>query len=190
MRSDSGSMNAAFRTGAAGRPSTRLMVVCVHLAIGFAGILGLAQAHSQTHSLVGKPAPEFVRHDLDGRAIDLAQLRGRVVLINFWATWCAPCQAEMPEFATWQQEHGSQGLSVIGISMDDDAETARRLVKKLRLTYPVAMGDARLGKQYGGVLGLPTTFLVSREGAVLAEFKGQADLKAMETQVTEALSRH
>jgi len=138
-------------------------------------------------SLVHRQAPEFARRDLNGHTLDLARLRGKVVLLNFWATWCAPCQAEMPVFSRWQQQYGPRGLQVIGISMDDDAAAARKLVLRMRLSYPVAMGDARLGERYGGVLGLPTTFLIDRTGTVRAQYQGESDLKAIEAEIRTTL---
>jgi len=99
---------------------------------------------SGTQSLVGRRAPEFVRRDLTGHNLDLARLHGKVVLLNFWATWCAPCQIEMPMFARWQEQYGPQQLAVIGISMDDDSEQVRRVMHAQRIVYPVPWGcDAR-----------------------------------------------
>ncbi|MGP8253455.1 MAG: TlpA family protein disulfide reductase [Terracidiphilus sp.] len=162
----------------------RCLGACLLIVASLAA--GAQPAHVQ--SLVGRQAPAFTRRDLAGKSIRLDSLRGKVVLLNFWATWCAPCQTEMPVFAAWQREYGPQGFQVIGISMDDDQDTARKLVEKLRISYPVAMGDAKLGEQYGEVLGLPKTFLIGRDGKVLAEFQGETDLKAMEAKLKAALS--
>ena len=139
-------------------------------------------------SLLKKKAPEFVRRDLSGRTLDLAHYRGKVVLLNFWATWCAPCQVEMPVFAAWQRRYGPQGLQVIGISMNEDAAPVRRLVARLKLDYPVAMGSARLGERYGGVLGLPLTYLIDKNGEVRARFQGGTNLAAIEKQLRGLLS--
>ncbi|HEV2485708.1 MAG TPA: TlpA disulfide reductase family protein [Terracidiphilus sp.] len=155
----------------------------------FAGlVLGTCLAASApaafaADSHVNRKAPEFVREDLNGTSIDLRSYRGKVVLLDFWATWCAPCQIEMPFFAAWQREYGPQGLQVIGISMDDDPGPVRRLVAKMKLNYPVAMGDATLGEQYGGVLGLPLTYLIDRNGVVRTQFKGEIDVKTIEKQL-------
>jgi len=146
-----------------------------------------AQAPAAATSLIHKKAPEFVRTDLQQRKLDLRTYRGKVVLLNFWATWCAPCQIEMPRFVAWQTEYGPRGLRVIGISMDDDPELARKLYKKLRLNYPVMMGNEKVGELYGGVLGLPVTFLIDSHGEVRAQFQGETDLNAMEEQLKALL---
>jgi cytochrome c biogenesis protein CcmG/thiol:disulfide interchange protein DsbE len=140
-------------------------------------------------SLLHQVAPEFTRADLKHRRLDLHTYRGKVVLLNFWATWCAPCQREMPRFVAWQTQYGPQGLQIIGISMDDDSSTARSLFKKLKLNYPVTMGDERLGRLYGGVLGLPLTFLIDRRGIIQAEYQGETDLNLIEEQFTRLLRR-
>lgn len=138
--------------------------------------------------LVNHAAPEFAKRDLQGRMVSLARLRGKVVLLNFWATWCAPCEAEMPVFAVWQREYGARELQVIGVSMDDSQAPARRLAARLQLDYPILMGDAKLGERYGGVLGLPLTFLIDRKGVVRRRIQGAADLKAVQKQVQQLLA--
>jgi peroxiredoxin len=134
-------------------------------------------------SLLHKKAPEFARRDLDGLALDLASFKGKVVLLNFWATWCAPCQLELPKFSAWQRQYAAQGLQVVAISMDDEPAPVRKLCARLKLSFPVAMGDEQLGELYGGVLGLPLTFLIDRKGEVRAQFQGESDLKELERQM-------
>jgi cytochrome c biogenesis protein CcmG/thiol:disulfide interchange protein DsbE len=147
-------------------------------------------AGAQTASLVGKKAPEFTRTAFNGARINLSSFRGKVVLLDFWATWCASCQVEMPSFVQWQRQYGPRGLQVIGISMDDDLALARRITTKFRLNYPVAMGDEKLGQLYGGVLGLPLTYLIDRNGIVRTKFQGETDLKVIEKQVNVLLDEH
>lgn len=142
-----------------------------------------AQSVSAKTNLIGKPAPDFVRTAFNGHSIDLARLRGKVVLLNFWATWCAPCQTEMPTFAAWQFKYGPQGLQVIGISMDDSTISARRLAEHLKIDYPLAMGDPRFAERYGGVLGLPLTFLIDRHGIIRARFQGEIESGTIESKV-------
>jgi peroxiredoxin len=138
-------------------------------------------------TLVNRKAPRFIRLDLNHERVDLRAYRGKVVLLNFWATWCAPCQVEMPHFVDWQKEYASRGLQVIGISMDDDPAPVRSLSSKLLLNYHVAMGDEKLGELYGGILGLPVTYLIDSTGIVRAEYRGETDLKMMEEQLKRML---
>ena len=141
-----------------------------------------AQALVATTSLLHKKAPEFIRIDLHHRKLDLRTYRGKVVLLDFWATWCASCQLEMPRFVAWQAQYGPRGLQIIGISMDDDPELARKMYEKQKLNYPVAMGDGKLGRLYGGVLGLPLVFLIDSQGKVQALFRGETDLNLIEEE--------
>jgi thiol-disulfide isomerase/thioredoxin len=156
--------------------------------IGICFFSGLPNAIARD-SLVNRRAPEFVRKDLSGARLDLKSFRGKVVLLNFWATWCAPCQVDMPVFATWQRQYGSDGFQTVAISMDDDAAPVRRLIPSLNLNYPVVMGDAKLGERYGGVLGLPLTLLIDRNGIVRGRFQGETDLKTIEKQLKMLLAK-
>lgn len=159
------------------------------VSVMFAFLLVVQSRAQQAGGLVHKPAPEFARTDLSGKQVDLRKYRGKVVLLNFWATWCAPCQIELPKFEAWQKTYGGQGLQVIAISMDDGDSPVRRTVRRLHLTYPVALGDAKLGEEYGGVLGLPITFLIDRNGIVVAKIKGETDLAELEARVKKLLGQ-
>jgi peroxiredoxin len=133
-------------------------------------------------------APNFARVDLHRSPVRLADYRGKVVLLNFWATWCAPCLLEMPRFMEWQNRYGGLGFQVVGVSMDDSEAPVRTLDAKLRLNYPVVMGDERLGELYGGILGLPVTYLIDRQGIIRARFQGEADLDKIEEQLRSLVS--
>jgi cytochrome c biogenesis protein CcmG/thiol:disulfide interchange protein DsbE len=144
----------------------------------------LAQASSP---LVHRAAPDFSRTSLGKKKIDLRGYRGKVVLLNFWATWCAPCLIEMPTFAKWQTLYGDDKLQVIGVSMDDDANPVGGVVARLKINYPVLMGDEELGEAYGGILGLPVTFLIDRKGVVQKRYQGAADLQELRQEIDRLL---
>jgi cytochrome c biogenesis protein CcmG/thiol:disulfide interchange protein DsbE len=151
-------------------------------------LLCVAGLCSQTPpELVQKPAPTFIRNDLSGQKIALEKYRGKVVLLNFWATWCAGCQVELPKFSAWQKKYSPQGFSVLAVSMDDTVTPVRKTVRRLQLDFPVVMGDAQLGEEYGGLLGLPVTYLIDREGKIIAKFNGDSDLDDMERTIQSAL---
>lgn len=149
---------------------------------------GLASPDA-ARTLLHKQAPPFVRNDLQGHPIDLTALRGHVILLSFWATWCAPCQVEMPRFVDWQARFGSQGLQIVGVSLDDEEAPVRALTAQRGVNYPIVMGDAKLANSWGGILGLPVTFLIDRRGRVAARFKGEADLTVMESAVRRLLAK-
>jgi len=132
-------------------------------------------------------APDFTRADLAGRSIGLGAYRGKLVLLNFWATWCGPCLSEIPRFAAWQRRYGPDGLQILGVSMDDDPAPVRAAYQKFHLSYPVVMGDAQLGELFGGVLGLPFSYLIDPRGRIVDRFEGEPDLKRMETRIRALL---
>jgi cytochrome c biogenesis protein CcmG, thiol:disulfide interchange protein DsbE len=157
------------------------------LAPGLRGSDAVAQAVSAADGVQGRAANDFVRTDLKGRVVSLHAFRGKVVLLNFWATWCAPCLAEMPVFSAWPQDPALSGLQVVGASMDDEPDSAKRAVERLHLSYPVLMGDAALARSFGGVLGLPVTILIDRQGIVRKRYDGAADLVAMKQDIARLL---
>ncbi|MGC9198639.1 MAG: redoxin domain-containing protein [Acidobacteriaceae bacterium] len=158
------------------------------LAFFFASFAPCAFASRVSAPPLNHPAPEFTLTDLNHKRLDLHAYRGKVILLDFWATWCAPCQVEIPHFIDWQNEYKSRGLQVIGISMDDDPALAKKLYQRLHMNYPVALGDAKLGQSYGGIYGLPVTFLIDRDGRIRAEYQGAADLHKIEAQMRSMLN--
>jgi cytochrome c biogenesis protein CcmG/thiol:disulfide interchange protein DsbE len=180
---DSPRLRSCGRAGAA-----RLFVVIAGLFVTSLINPPLLRAGVPGNSLVGKQAPRFVRTDLAGRKIELKSYRGKVVLLNFWATWCVPCRVELPRFAGWQRQYGSQGLEIIAVSMDDDVTPVRATVRKLELNFPALMGDEKIGRQYGGVLGLPVTYLIGRDGIIRQRLEGETDLGELESTVIKLLA--
>jgi len=137
----------------------------------------------------GNLAPDFTVKDIDGRKLTLSDYKGKVVLLNFWATWCAPCRTEIPHFVEMQNRFGLNGFQVIGISMDDDAKPVREFAQQFGLNYPVAVGDDKLAESYGGVLGLPISFIIDREGRIYAKRIGAADAAVFDNEVIDLLRK-
>jgi len=127
--------------------------------------------------IAGSRAPDFTRAGFDGKPVTLSVYRGKVVLLDFWASWCAPCLEEMPDLINLQKQNGGK-LQVIGVSMDDGSDAAKSITKRFSFNYPLLMGDAQFGNLYGGVLGLPEIYLISRDGKVLKRWRG--DMKSGE----------
>jgi cytochrome c biogenesis protein CcmG, thiol:disulfide interchange protein DsbE len=141
-------------------------------------------------AVISRAAPDFSRTDLNQGQVSLRAYRGKVVLLNFWATWCSPCLIEVPHFVVWQQAYGKRGLQVIGVSMDDDAQLARAAYHRYRLNYPVVMGDEKLGEIYGGIFGLPVTFLIDRRGRIRFTHKSGARLSQIRSEMEKLLLEH
>ncbi len=133
------------------------------------------------------PAPEFQLTDINGKPLSLAQYKGKVVLLDFWATWCAPCKVEIPHFIALQDKYGSQGLQIIGLSMDDDAKPVVKFAEQMKINYPIAVGDEKLASKYGGVLGLPIAFIIDKEGRIVHKHVGETAPDVFEKEVAELL---
>lgn len=135
----------------------------------------------------GRLAPAFSLTDLSGKTLDLAAYRGRVVLLDFWATWCAPCRTEIPQFIDLQNRYRDQGLRIVGISLDDEAAPVRAFYQQLKMNYPVAIGDAALAERYGGVLGLPLAFVIGCDGRIHGRHAGETPVSVIERDITSLL---
>jgi peroxiredoxin len=137
----------------------------------------------------GQLAPEFDLKDLSGKNVRLSDYHGKVVLLNFWATWCPPCKEEMPWFVDLQQRYGAQGLQVIGVAMDDsDQKKIESFAKQLGVNYPVLLGKESTAHAYGDVQFLPDTFYIGRDGKIVSHVQGLINRKEIEEQVKKALT--
>jgi peroxiredoxin len=149
------------------------VTVIVISALIFFSVLKHAKAPRQPRSIdsnfKGKPAPDFALKDLSGNTVHLSDYRGKAVVLNFWATWCPPCKAEMPWFVELQKQYGPQGLAIVGVSLDDDAspEQIAKFTHKLNVNYTILLGKDDVAKLYGGVDALPTTFYIDRNGTLV-----------------------
>jgi thiol-disulfide isomerase/thioredoxin len=112
-------------------------------------------------------APQFTLKDLDGRIVRLSDYRGKVVLINFWATWCPPCRAEMPDLVRLQREHGKEGLQIIGITYPPEQKArVRKFARSLKVNYPIILGTRQTKARFSSEETLPLTVVINRDGTV------------------------
>jgi len=139
--------------------------------------------------LLSNPAPDFTLRDLAGRPVSLADYRGKAVLINFWATWCAPCQVEMPWFIALQQKYASQGFTVLGIDKDypEDLPKVPGFARKMDLNYPVLYGNAKTYAAYGCCDYLPMSYYVDRAGTVRIATVGLGERDTVESYIRRLL---
>ena len=140
-----------------------------------------------THRQERRPAPDFSLAQLDGQQLQLSSYRGKVVLLDFWATWCVPCREETPHLVELQQKYGDRGLQIIGVSMDDSADPVSGFYREFHINYPVVMGNAQTGELYGGVLGLPIAFYVGRDGIIYSKKIGAQSAAAIEDEIKKLL---
>lgn len=145
----------------------------------------------------GTPAPVVSFKNLDGQDVPLSEYKGKVVLVNFWATWCEPCQLEIPWLIEIQQKYSAKGFTVLGVDVDDEgsnvvsAYTAKERFhvngQQLAINYPVLRGNDDVADKFGGLLGYPTSFLISRDGKIVKKTQGLIDYeeitKAIESQL-------
>jgi peroxiredoxin len=136
----------------------------------------------------GKPAPAFTLVDTDGKKVSLADYKGRAVLVNFWATWCAPCKLEMPWFEQFRNQYKDQGFEVLGIAEDDaPKDEIVKTAKHAGVSYPVLYTDNKVANLYGGIDSLPTTFYIDRKGTVVEETIGLAPKDEVEANIKKAI---
>jgi cytochrome c biogenesis protein CcmG/thiol:disulfide interchange protein DsbE len=132
---------------------------------------------------------DFVLKDVDNRNVKLADYRGKVILLNFWATWCVPCRTEIPWFNEFQQTYGPRGFQALGVSADDTLDKLKPFVSEMKMTYPVLQGLGRnnLLDTYG-VVGLPVTVLIAGDGRICARHTGMVERERVAREVEELLS--
>ncbi|HEY2915271.1 MAG TPA: TlpA disulfide reductase family protein [Candidatus Angelobacter sp.] len=134
-----------------------------------------------------RAAPDLSLIDLNGDALRTSNYKGKVVLVNFWAAWCTPCAEEIPQFIALQKKYHDQGLQVIGFSVEDDAGELRNFYHKHQMNYPVVPSDLKIADGFGGVLGLPTTFLIGKDNLIHGKHNGATDFSALEQEVVALL---
>ena len=166
----------------------------VELLPGKAGqpgqVAGPDDDEGEEPSLRGKAAPVFTLTTLDGKKVSLNDYKGKAVLVNFWATWCGPCQVEMPWFEEFEKKYAGQGLVILGVVDDVDAgkDAITRVAGKAGVTYPILMSDGKIEKAYGGVDVLPMSFYVGRNGVVVEETAGLGPKEEIEAHIKAALA--
>lgn len=154
----------------------------------FAGIRTARNNRTNNHGLMGEVAPDFDLTSLDGSSVKLSSLRGKAVLLNFWATYCGPCKVEMPWFVELQKEYGPQGFQIVGVAMDDaSTDDIAKFTKEMGVNYPILLGKEAVGLSYGGVNVLPTTFFLDRSGKVIAREFGLQSRSVFVDHIKEAL---
>ena len=162
------------------------LVAALVVPLLLAALLGaylVSRGNASAPTAIGNAAPDFAVADLDGNPIRLADLRGRPVVVNFWASWCAPCVEEFPLLREAAARHADDGLVVIGIVWDDRSEAAREFMARNGATWPAAMDPGqRVARDYGTV-GLPETYFIGRDGIIRARQIGQISATSLDEKL-------
>ena len=189
MSSDDATLDEPVPPAPGPPPGRRRWLEAIGLILGLTGLLVVAALWSQPAPqgdadsfdvvrVAPAPAPDFTLAGLDGKTVRLADFRGRVVFLNFWATWCAPCREEMPEMQALARELEKEGLVVLAVNYEESAETAEAFVQETALTLPVLLdADGAVARRYR-VPGLPASFFVDRRGALVGSVLGFRDWRA------------
>lgn len=138
-------------------------------------------------SRVGQKAPDFTLPDVDGRPISLSKYQGKVVVLDFWASWCAPCISELPVFQTLHNEYRDKGFEMVGINLSDDNPDVGGFLRKNNIKYTNLLGDDRIQELYGPITGFPTTFVIDREGTIREHFIGGRPRDEIEGAIRQLL---
>ena len=167
----------------------------------FSGLLGAlvwmlaaCQQENETHaaataSITPWPAPQWELTDVNGQQVRSSDFKGKVVILDFWATWCPPCRAEIPGFIELQNKYGSEGLVVIGVSVDQKGPSVvKPFMEATGVNYPMVMADENIDRAFGGVQSIPTTFIIDREGRVVSKHVGFAPKETFEKEIKPLLN--
>ena len=169
---------------------SRLLLLSL-LLVALVGCVGTTKAGSAVKpESQRKKAPEFSLKDANGQVVKLSDYQGKVVLLNFWATWCGPCKVEIPWFIDFETRLKDQGFAVLGVAMDDEGwQAVRPYLASKKVNYRVAIGDDSMANLYGGVESLPTTFILDRDGRIARTHVGLVSKGEYENDIQELLKQ-
>lgn len=158
-----------------------------------AAMLGLCLVFSAAATAApqnpGSAAPQFTLKDINGKEVSLSSFKGKVIILDFWATWCGPCRSEIPDFIALQKEYGSKGLQMIGISVDKDKDILVKFYKDNGMNYPVVLTDGAVEAKYGGIRAIPMTFIIDRTGKIAKKYVGAISKKQFESDIKPLLGK-
>lgn len=150
---------------------------------------GTTTGQGGTPGAVGTAAPPYALADLEGKVVKNTDFLGKVVILDFWATWCGPCKAEIPDFIALQDKYKGRGLEIVGLSVDDGgASDVKPFADEHKINYTMLLANAETARAYGGISGIPTTFIVDKQGKIVKKFLGQTDPEVFEAAIQPLLA--
>ena len=183
-------MNLSPHSVQPGRFFVLLAVITgIAVTLGSIGWPDKTPPHKVVKDIQGrKPAPDFELKDVNGKVVHLSDYKGKVVLLDFWATWCGPCGIEIPWFTEFQRKYKDRGFTVLGVSMDDGGwKDVKPFVAEQKINYQIVLGDDKTSDRYGDVEALPTTFVIDREGRIASVHVGLVDKKEFDDAIQQLL---
>ena len=185
VRQSCGSISSTARMSGFHNLGLAALFALAFLAWGISSLRPLFRSISDS-SIASSPAPAWKLKDLDGKLVKSSDFLGKVVILDFWATWCAPCKAEIPGFIALQKQYGEQGLVVIGVSLDNEPAVVRRFMADFGMNYRVVLGDLMLLQAFGGT-AIPTTVIIDRAGDIVARHVGFTSRQTFENEIKPLL---
>ena len=162
----------------------KFFISCV-IICGLFVTFGLLSCQGQ---MTTKKAPDFTLKNIDGRNYSLSSANGKVIILDFWATWCPPCRKEIPHFVELASKYKRQGLEIIGISLDrEGVGVVKSFAENNGINYPILMGNEQVVAKYGGIRGIPTTFVIDRKGQIVEKAVGYRDKTFFESIIKKYL---
>jgi thiol-disulfide isomerase/thioredoxin len=177
--------------GGGRNPGVLVIVAVIAAGMLYFGLHAARRSGSGPQQRVGydTPAPDFTLESLDGRSVTLSSLRGKAVLLNFWATWCGPCKIETPWLVELQNQYGPQGLQIIGVEAGDDGkDDIAKFAKDMGMNYPILLGKESVDDAYGGMPALPESFFIGRDGKIVDKIMGLRGREDIEESIKKALN--
>lgn len=164
------------------------LVATVFAATKIVKMAGVFKAGVEDKKKIFRPAPDFVLFDIYGNERSLSDYKGKVVILDFWTTWCPPCKAEIPHFIELYRDYKKRGFEMIGIALDWNADrVVRPFVEKNGINYTVLLGKEEVTDLYGGIISIPTTFVIDRQGKIRNKYVGYVDKEVFEKDIEELL---
>ena len=185
VRQSCGSISSTARMSGFHNLGLAALFALAFLAWGISSLRPLFRSISDS-SIASSPAPAWKLKDLDGKLVKSSDFLGKVVILDFWATWCAPCKVEIPGFIALQKQYGDQGLVVIGVSLDNEPAVVRRFMADFGMNYRVVLGDLMLLQAFGGT-AIQTTVIIDRAGDIAARHVGFTPRQTFENEIKPLL---
>ena len=134
-------------------------------------------------------APSFTLKTVDGKKVSLSDYKGKIVILNFWATWCPPCRTEIPHFIKVQKDYAEKGVQVIGLSLDDQSSDVKSFIKEAKFNYPIVMADQKVQVAYGTISAIPTTFILDQKHTLVDKAVGFRDEEYLVSKIEGLLGK-